>query len=74
MSYNATVHETYTDPATGETVACGTFTADALVISGRLQMLRSNWISCTGYEGHLATLKEDLRHGQAGEEVATYDL
>lgn len=67
--YNATV----TELKNGE-VYC-TFVAEVAEIGGRLQMLRGNGVSCTGYEGKTATLKagSELAAKYPGE-VALYDV
>lgn len=62
MAYNATVYET----KNGED--WGVFVAEVEEIGGKLQMLRSNAVSCTGYEGKVSTLKDTQ------EPVAVYDL
>lgn len=62
MSYNATVYET----KNGED--WGTFVAEVHEIAGKLQMVRSNAVQCTGHEGKIGISKE------TGEEVAVYDL
>ena len=62
MAYNATVHET----KNGED--WGTFVAEVEEIGGKLQMLRSNAVSCTGYEGKIGIEKT------TGNRVAYYDL
>lgn len=62
MSYNATVYETHN----GED--WGVFVAEVAEIGGKLQMLRGNGVSCTGYEGKIGRNKE------TGEEVAVYDF
>lgn len=68
MAYNATV----TEFKNGEKYA--TFVAEVEEIDGRLQMLRGNGISCTGYEGKVATLKPSALADKYPGEVALYDL
>lgn len=63
MSYNATVYE---KDEQGQDF--GTFVAEVAEIGGKIQMLRSNFLQYTGYEGKVGTLKD------TGREVAIYDL
>lgn len=68
MAYNATV----TAFRDGEVYY--TFVAEVAEIGGRLQMLRGNGVSCTGYEGKVATLKPGELATKYPGEVALYDL
>lgn len=66
--YNATVTETWSDGTVG------TFVAEVAMINGKLQMLRSNALQCTGYEGKTGTLKAGSLADKYGYEVAFYDV
>lgn len=59
--YNATIYAT----RDGEPYYTGV--CEAAMINGRLQMLRGNGVTCTGYEGKTGTLKA------TGEDIALYD-
>lgn len=61
--YNATVYE-YDENGK----PWGTFVAEVQEIGGELQMLRSNAVSCTGYEGKIGISRE------TGKEIALYHL
>lgn len=66
--YNATVIETWSDGTIGY------FVAEVTMINGKLQMLRSNALQCTGYEGKIGTLKAGELSTKYGSEVAFYDV
>lgn len=66
--YNATVTETWSDGT------IGTFVAEVEMIGGKLQMLRSNALQFTGYEGKTGTLKDGELASKYGKEVAFYDV
>lgn len=66
--YNATVIETWSNGTIGH------FVAEVIEINGKLQMLRSNALQCTGYEGKTGTLKAGELANKYGSEVAFYHV
>ncbi len=65
MAYNATVEEFKDEQPRG------VFVAEVREINGRLQMLRSNSLQCTGYEGKTFREADPERGFKAGD--ACYD-
>ena len=70
MAYNASVREFYLN--SGE--YRGVFVAEVIELNGRPQMVRSNAVQCTGYEGRILTSPIDIDGitAQAGD--SAYDF